>query len=147
MLVENIYCYVCVWLCRRTKFHLYWWEHTEQENYERIRFSVIFKMILKKYRIWITEKIWSICNYKINIISHNILHKSLNILTIWSSSERPLCTYTVWYHLLIFSYANPTAHRCIWERLTFLGSFSKHLKPLTSHCSTTKSLSFPLHTH
>jgi len=40
------------------------------------------------------------------------LVETLNILPSWCSSEKPLCTYTVRYRLLMFSYATPTPHRC-----------------------------------
>jgi len=54
--------------------------------------------------------------------------------------------HTVWYRLLMLSYATPTAHRCTQSHLTFLSSSLKELEPLSSHYKT-KAFSFPLHTH
>ena len=59
-----------------------------------------------------TNLISSIYTFKFTDISPDIRSTPMNNFPSWPSSEKPLCTYTVWYRLLIFSYATLTAHHC-----------------------------------
>jgi len=83
-----------------------------------------------------TNLIWSIYKLKITVNSQHICLKTMNTLTTWFRYERPPCPYSVWYRLLMFSYATLTAHRYTQNRVTFLRSSSKELVQLTSHYTT-----------
>ena len=131
---------LCVWMCRSNMFQLCCWQQREQLDYVWIFWRIILKWTLKKCRLWLADSIRSIHNLKLTVIGHDIWQKTMNILPIWCSSERPLCTYTVWYRLLMFTYATHTSHSLI-----ILGRFSKDLEPLTSHY-TTKALPSPPYT-
>ena len=66
------------------------------------------KMDIKETCLWIADSTWSLYNLKIKVFSHDIWQIIMNILPSWSTSEKPLCTYTVWYRLLMISYATLT---------------------------------------
>jgi len=61
---------ICVGLRRRSMFHIYCWQHTEQLNYVWICLRIMLNWTLKKQCLWIRgmKVIWSIYNIDITVL-------------------------------------------------------------------------------